>query len=183
MFPELRKNIIGILERAINILSKKTRDLNELKDLSNHTIHSASMYKDQDAILIATIIYSLFKVYSRDGKLDAKFNAEILETLEELYINLKQTNYSAYNRNIKHLTSVIKKIDKKYTMYVGEIFIKAKIVKGAMMFKHGLSLTYVAELLNISKWDLMSYVGKTKFTDIKESIKIQDRVKYLNKYM
>jgi len=183
MFPELRKNIIQILERAITILKSKSRDVNDLKELSNHTIHSASMFKDQDAILIATIIYSVYKVYSRDGNLDKIFHKQILESLEGLSSSLKETNYSLYNRNIKFITSLIKKIDKKYSMYVGEIFVKAKIVKGAMMFKHGLSLTYVAELLNISKWDLMSYVGKTKFTDVQETIKIVDRVKYLDSYM
>lgn len=182
MFAELKQNIVGILEKVIEIVTHKHENIAELKELSDHTIHSASIYNDQDAILIAVVVYSLYKIFSSD-ELPGKERADIANMLKQILTSLKVENYSNYNRSIKRLTSIVKRIDKKYSFHVGEIFVNAKVVKGAMMFKHGLSVGYVADLLNISKWDLMSYVGKTKFTNVNETIRINQRVKYLEEYL
>ena len=47
----IREDIIKILERVIDILAvKETKDIIELKELSNHTIHNASIFQDKDSI-------------------------------------------------------------------------------------------------------------------------------------
>jgi len=182
MFPELKKTIIEILEKAI-VYIKNEKDFSELKELSNHTIHSASEYKDEDAIITSIIIYSLYKVCSGKKGIKKQEQEKVIAHLKVLIASLKKDNYKEYNKTIKQLTALIKKLDKEYSLYVGELFVKAKLVKGAMMFKHGLSLSYVSSLLNINKWDLMSYVGKTKYTEIKEDIPLSERVKFVNEYL
>ena len=58
-----KKNIIEIFDNSIKAIKKG--DYLILKELSNKTIHSASIYQDQDCIAIAVVIYSLSKIFER----------------------------------------------------------------------------------------------------------------------
>ena len=47
-----------------------------------------------------------------------------------------------------------------------EVIEEAKIKKGYKLHEHGISLGRTAEILGISQWELMNYVGKTKISDV-----------------
>jgi predicted transcriptional regulator len=59
----------------------------------------------------------------------------------------------------------ISKYDGELKAYVEEVLGKARLKKGSKMIEQGLSVAKVAELLDVTQWDLMSYLGKTKIID------------------
>ena len=56
----------------------------------------------------------------------------------------------------------ISDFDKSFSHYVTHVLEFSKIQKGAKIYEHGISLASVAEMLGISKWDLMRKVGELK---------------------
>ena len=50
-------NILRILIETKSLLS--TGESNKIKELSNQTIHSATIYQDPDNVVVAVLVYSL----------------------------------------------------------------------------------------------------------------------------
>ena len=53
-----------------------------------------------------------------------------------------------------------------------------KIKKGTVMFEHGISMSQVADKMDISLWELMDYIGNTSSMD-KEKLKKARTIKRL----
>ena len=52
---------------------------------------------------------------------------------------------------------------------------------GAHSFEHGISLGQTAQLLGISQWELMKYIGHTKITEgVTEKVSVRTRLKYVD---
>ena len=81
---------------------------------------------------------------------------------------------------IRNILKHIGRIDDKLKLYIDDVLDKAKIVKGSTLYEHGVSIGRAAELLGISQWELMSYVGKTKIIDRykEEVIPTNTRINY-----
>ena len=58
-----KENVLRILEETKQAL--KNNDAFKLKELSNQTVHTASMSQDSDNITITVIVYSLSKIIER----------------------------------------------------------------------------------------------------------------------
>lgn len=74
---------------------------------------------------------------------------------------LNSNNDSMVILALKNLLAEIKKIDEKLNLYADEVLTKARLKKATAMHEHGVSLGKTAELLNVSRWDLANYSGKT----------------------
>lgn len=173
-----KKDILFILSDSIKILKvKDEKDIIELKELSNHTIHNASVFQDEDSVSIAILIYSLSKVIERKfGEID--FNS-VLSLLTSAAGSLVKDDIGEYRKAIKKLFSLISKIDSRLKLYIGEVIRQAQIKKGSQLYKHGISLARAAEILGISQWELMNYVGHTKITDAAaEAVDVKSRLNF-----
>jgi len=161
MEESVKKDILAIIDSAIEILSsKKERDLLELGELSNHIIHSASIFQDEDSISIALLVYSIYKVLSRGiGK--EKIYSGIKGIIKQARAALEQDQIETYRKKIKNVFDIILKIDKRVSIYLEELLDKAKLKKGSKIYEHGISAARVAEMLGISQWEMMGYVGRT----------------------
>jgi hypothetical protein len=146
----------------------KDEDTAAIKDLSNHTIHNASIFQDRFSISVATAVYSLAKILENErvkrhhpeewkGFID-----EVNKVIDELEACAADKKCVDLDEKIKALIKTIASFDEKFTEYVGFVMEKAKIKKGAEMYRHGISLSKVSEVLDVSMWELMDYVGKTK---------------------
>ncbi len=145
-------------------------DTLKLKDLSNQTIHSASIQQDTGSIALAVLIYSLSKILEKKSKINLKnwnlfvkkFNSFIdlaIKSLEEE----DQKRYEDYlERSRKLLTSL--SIDLKN--YIQDVFRKASINKASKIYEHGISLGKTAKLLGVSQWELSEYAAQTKVSGI-----------------
>ena len=64
MIDSVKKDILEVLKRSYKAL-KKQRVI-DLRDLSNHTIHNAGIFRDKDSVSVAIIIYSLAKILEKN---------------------------------------------------------------------------------------------------------------------
>ncbi len=179
MNETIKKDILSILSDIIDILRvKEEKDIGEIKELSNHTVHNASIFQDEDSISIAILIYSLSKVIERkQGELG--YN-NIVKLLKTAYGFLNKNNIDSYRKTIRKLFNFISTIDTKLKLYIEEVINQAQIKKGSKLYEHGISLARASEILGVSQWELMFYIGKTKITDIYETerISLKNRIEY-----
>ena len=152
---------------TIDILKvKEEKDIMDMKELSNHTIHNASIFQDEDSVSVAILIYSLSKIIERkQGELNY---TNINNLLKAAYNSLDNNDVEDYRRRIRRLFHFISTIDTKLKLYIEEVINQALIKKGSKLYEHGISLARAAEVLGISQWELIFYIGKTKIPDSHE---------------
>jgi len=171
MNPVVKKDILDVLSKVLKIIQEQ--DYGMLSELSNHVIHDASVFQDDDSISFAILVYALSKTVQRCIECGVPF-AKFQGLLQEAYDALKSDDEVAYHNRIKAVFVTIKSADEKLKLYVEEVINKAKVKKGTKMHEHGISIARTAEILGIGQWELMSYVGKTR---IGESLASDDVVK------
>ncbi len=173
MNEKIKKDIIAILDNSLKFLEVK--DASGIKEISNHTIHNASIFQDKDSITIAVIMYALSKIFERKGYI----NKNIINLLKKARSYIKNNEFEQYRNLIKKLLENISREDSKIKLYIQKVIEQAEIKKGSKLYEHGISMAQAASLLGISQWDLMNYVGKTKISDmLKETISIKKRLNY-----
>lgn len=173
MNPTIQKDIQNVLKKAVEFLTKNKPFA--LSEMSNHTIHNASIFQDEDSISIAILIYSLSKIIQRCQEQCMPFTKGIL-LLKKAHDSLNKNNYDEYRNSIKSLFQEIKRIDARLQLFVEEVLLKARIKKGTKLHEHGLSTARIAELLGISQWDLLDYIGKTTVEEY-DGMPVEERIK------
>ncbi len=179
----VKDRIIEISQDISNAIIKK--DNVKLKTLSNYTIHNASIFQDEYSIGIAVLAYSLSKIIERyrfkETKQLLNFHNNIINGLKTIRKDLINNNIEAYKNTLKSLFKIIEEFDHKLAIYVQRVIEKSKIKKGSVMFEHGISLARVADLVGISRWDLMNYIGKTRVFDIEKAPSVKQRLNFTRK--
>lgn len=182
MQKEVKKDILNILKKSIKLI--KENNTTKLKELSNHTIHDASIFQDNYSTQTAVLIYALAKIYERTRYKQFKtwplFNKTVKETIKKATISLEKDNLQDYEKSIQNLLSIINKLEHKLKNYIKEVIEKAKIHKASRIHEHGISVEKTASILGISEWELMDYIGSTGIPDMPHSVtkNVIDRIKY-----
>ena len=179
-----KNTIMSVLDRVIPYVKEK--DSVGLKDISDETIAYGSIFQDEDSISIAVVTYALSKIIERchfqEPKHWKNFHQHIVDYLKSASASLKKNNVKSYRNSIKNLFDIIENLDNKLALYIQEVVEKAKIKKGSLIYEHGISLSRVSELLGISNWELMNYVGNTQIIDSeKEILGSIDRLNFTRK--
>ncbi|MBS3104850.1 hypothetical protein J4234_01180 [Candidatus Woesearchaeota archaeon] len=178
MHDIIKKDILAVLSELVEILKvREDADIIQIKELSNHVIHNASVFQDEDSISVAILIYALSKIIERKQR-DLDYN-KILSMLNSSISNLKNNDDDMFRKSIKSIFSFIKVMDEKIKMYIHEVINQAQIKKGCKLCEHGISVARAAEVLGISQWDLMHYIGKTTLIDqFSEPVNVAKRLKF-----
>lgn len=163
MEKEVRVDIIKSIDEAILILEKK--DFVRLKEVSDHTIHNASIFQDEDSISVAVIIFAIFKIMERCKKDQASICSTIMQTFVKARDALADKNEKRYREIIKGLFQLITKEDERLRLFIEHVIDQAQIKKGSKLYEHGISIAQAAELLSISQYELMNYIGKTRMSE------------------
>jgi len=174
MIKREKEHMLKVLEDTKAAISDK--DFGTLKALSNQTIHSASIYQDKISINLAIAIYSLSKTLDRSkGNMPTK---KINSIIDKMIDAINKGKEKEFEKSLEGVLKLIEHLDKKFDVYVEDVLSQAKVRKGANIYRHGISLGQVADMLDISLWDLMSYLGNAKFDEESGSkIKAIDRLK------
>lgn len=175
MLPIVKKDVMSILGETI--ISLKNGQHHKLGELSNHVIHDASIYQDNDSITVAVMIYALSKVIQRCCEKKVDYSG-IIKTLEDSFDSLRRNNFTEYNKYIQEIMKYVEQTDDKMKVYIQEVFDKAKIKKASKLHEHGLSIGRTAEILGISQWDLLNYIGNTAIEPVTESTGIKARLAF-----
>ncbi len=182
MNDALKKEIISVLTQASIAIDKN--NVVKLRMLSNSTINSGSILQDEDVITIAVLMYSLSKVFERVDYKGYKswgiFYKNTIDDLKKAREELIKNNLNNYRKAIQALLKSVNKLDSKLKIYIKEVIDKAEVTRGSRFYEHGLSIGRIANMLGISRWDLMDYTGKTGIADVKESITgdVKERIKF-----
>ena len=164
MQEKISADIISLLSRLVGILKdKENSDVFEIKELSNHVIHNASIFQDEDSISVAILVYSLSKIIERKGKkIDYGI---IIRKISACIESLKVNDDMDFRKSLQDMFNFIRKIDEKLNLYIHEIINHARIKKGCKLCEHGISIARSSEVLGLSQWELMQYLGKTTISD------------------
>jgi len=159
---EEKEHIIKVLKETI--LALGNNDSSKLQQLSNKTIHSASINQHTDSITIAIIIYTLSKIVSRKPNLKINnWNLFIKKLNASLYLAIKYLEENDTKRFNEYIEETRKKIDNlsiNLKPYIKEVLRKASINKASKLYEHGLSRSQTAKLLGITEWELSEYIGQ-----------------------
>ncbi len=180
-FVQEKNNVLYILSTARKAIKKKNIIL--LKELSDHTIHSASIYQDTDSITVAVLIYALSKIFERSKYTTYAdwplFSKTCIENLAKAEHDLKKDRIEEFRKDLLSIRRAVNKLSGHLKAYIEEVFRKAMIKKASRLYEHGISLKQTADLLGISAWELAEYAGKTGIGDVNLSITadIKTRIK------
>lgn len=173
----VKKDIIKVLSDLAEILKvKEEKDIREIRELSNHTIHNASIFQDEDSVSIAVLIYSLSKIIERQqGELSY---SRILEMLQSCIASLKSNEENNFRKSVKKTFELIKTMDSRLKMYINEVINHAQLKKGCKLCAHGISVARASEVLGVSQWELLHYLGNTTIHDqFAEPVSVPGRLK------
>ena len=177
MHEIIKKDILSVLSDLVKILkSREESDVVMVKALSNHTIHNASVFQDEDSVSVAILTYSLSKIIERRQKeLDY---GSVIGMIGECISNLNSNEDELFRKSIKNIFNFIRTIDEKLRLYISEVITQARIKKGCKLCEHVVSIARASEVLGISQWELMHYLGKTTLIDnFSEPINVSKRLK------
>ena len=174
-------NVLRILRSARKLVEEDRA--NELKSLSNQTVHAAAISQDADNIVVAVLVYSLGKVMERDHYREmegwSEFYEAVIKNLDEATKKLGADDIVGARKNLGAIRNSLNKIEGDLGRYVKDVFRKAEINKAFKLYEHGLSSEATAELLGVSLWDMASYIGQSSIGDSKVAISmpVAQRVK------
>jgi hypothetical protein len=173
MNETIKKDIIDIIAQAVEII--KEGNPYDLKELSNHTIHNASIFQDEFSVAIAVIIYSLSKIISANSESKGKFAGLLVKARK----SMEQDDITGYKAATGSIMDLISKLDSRFGGYVDDVISQAQIRKASKIYDHGISLGQTSSILGISQWELMQYLGAARGTDSPyEKSDVIEKLKY-----
>ncbi|MBD3313263.1 hypothetical protein GF345_02375 [Candidatus Woesearchaeota archaeon] len=171
----VKKDILTVLQETIILI--KDEEYAEIKELSNHTIHNASIFQDPDSVSIAVIVYAISKIMERTVDKRRIIGKKFSAILQDAITLLEKDMISEFRKAVKNLLKTISEHDERLHFFIEEVVKQARIKKGSKLFEHGISSAQAAQILGISQWELMDYLGKTTLGD-EVPIDIKERLSF-----
>ncbi|MBD3312033.1 hypothetical protein GF352_01080 [archaeon] len=187
MRSSVKKDIINILEGVNKAFT--SYDPDEIMELSNHIIHSASIYQEEHTTKTAIVVYSIGKIMAR-GKIKRypqeawnEFETTVRDELVKAVKSLKKDGVKDFTNSLLRLQQAVMKLDKSFMSYADYVVDKAKIKKGAKVHEHGISIKRIADLFGVSEWELRSYAGATRMLEReKEKSNVKKRLERVRRF-
>jgi len=173
-----KENVLRIFEETKDAIKKE--DVVKLRELSNQTIHTASLSQDSDSVAVAIIVYSLSKIIERKYSGAGGFYKTIISAIDNSIIALKKNDEKKFKENLELVRKAINKLSGNLKKYVQDVFRKASINKASKIYEHGISMEKTAKLLGITMFELASYAGqKEEISEVPESktLDVRSRIK------
>jgi ribosomal protein S15P/S13E len=175
------KHILKVLQQTKEAVKKQ--DSIKLKELSNQTIHSASIHQDAESIMVAVVIYSLSKIlerthYQRYGSWQ-RFFKSFMRHIDHTISALNENNQGKFRKELKKIRKEINNLTGHFKKHIQDVFKKASINKASKIYEHGISMEKTAKLLGITLWELAEYTGQTSISDVNlnATLPIKERIK------
>jgi len=160
-----KEDILMVLEDVRDALDN--RDSKGLVDASNRITHTLSIHGEPRAVYVSIVAYALGKLVEKEYLKEAykqdwdEFLEGMERNLEAAIELLEHDNIKGFDGALRAMIKLISEFDASFSSYAKEVLDFSRIQKGAKVYEHGLSLSSVAQLLGVSKWELMPKVGET----------------------
>lgn len=165
------ENVLRIIKETLE--SVKNKNYSEIKSLSNQTINTASFTQDPDNIMVAVVVYSLYKIFEREDYQKYPgwkvFYDTTIQSLNHSIKDIEIGDFYHFRKDFERIRNVIKKVSGKFKKYIEEVFRNARISKASRIYEHGISMEQTAKLLGITLFELAEYAGQTGIPDVLES--------------
>ena len=186
MKDSIRKEIIVSLKESIAAIKKN--DLASLINQSNQILSNTPIYQDKSSISLAVIIYAISKILSKKEYENYKhwpiFKSNLMKSLRSSQEFLERGDISSYYNRIKFIMEDLNAIEKDMGVFIEHVINSSKIKRASKIHLQGLSAGRTAEMLGISEWELLDYIGHSKeFTETPLNISksVLDRLAYAKK--
>ena len=178
MHDIIKNDILAVLSELIDVLkAKENADIMKIKELSNHVIHNASVFQDEDSISVAILTYALSKIIERKQR-DMGY-VKIIGMLNSCISSLKDNEDEPFRKSVRNIFNFIRAMDSRLRLYINEVINQAQIKKGCKLCEHGISVARASQVLGISRWELMHYLGKTtSIEQFSEPVNVSQRLKF-----
>ncbi|UZE93597.1 MAG: hypothetical protein IB618_02360 [Candidatus Pacearchaeota archaeon] len=180
-----KKNVLMILHNTRKAL--KTKDTLLLREMSNRTIHCASIHKDPTSVVIAVTVYALSKIIARRDYAEHKdwpsFFSRISKDVNKAIEHLEENKIKEFHEDMKNIRQAVSELSGRLKYYIKDVFRIAQINKASRLYEHGISRSETSSLLDITQWELAEYIGKTGIPDVTLSLTmpIKERIKFTSK--
>ncbi len=173
-----KENILRILEETKQAIKKG--NVMKLKELSNQTIHTASITQDPDNIAIAVIVYSLSKIIEKGYYRPLKWEKEIFLDIDNSLKSIKKEDEFKLKKSLNAFRKSLEGSSRGLKEYILDVFRKASINKASKIYEHGISMEKTASLLGITMFDLASYSGQTGVSNVPlgKTLDTKTRIKF-----
>ena len=180
---EEKEHVVSLLKEVKEAFRKN--NVSKIKDISNETIHAASVSQDELSIAVAVIIYSLSKIIDRPNYRDypgwAKFIKKFMHNLDKAQQSLERNNEVMFRKHLNAIETQINALTGIFKIHIKEVFAKARINKASRIYEHGVSMEKTARLLGISLFELAEYAGGTAIPDVNlsKTLSVEKRIQYV----
>ena len=176
-----KENVLRILQEGKAAI--RNNDSIKLKELSNQTIHTASIAQDADNIAVAVAVYSLSKIIERKEYQSFVGWKDFYKTINLAIDNsinaIKKNDDKKLKDSLMLIQKSVSKLSGRLKEYIQDVFRKAEINKASKIYEHGISMEKTASLLGITMFELANYVGQRLDANISlsKTIDIKTRIK------
>jgi hypothetical protein len=177
-----KENVLRILQETKDAI--KNNDSVRLKELSNQTIHTASIEQDPDNIAVAVAVYSLSKIVEREKYREyagwKDFYNLIVSSIDSSIVSIKKNDDKKTRENLASISKAVSKLSGELKIYIQDVFRKAQINKASKIYEHGISMEQTANLLGITLFELAGYAGqKPEITEapLTNTLDLKSRIK------
>lgn len=179
-------NIVRVLKKARKHLREGEYD--SLGRLSDETIDSATVHQDALNVIVAVLVYSMYKVFQRENYRRMKgwdrFYALVIEKVDLMVKSGQKGDREGMLQVAGEIRHSLNFLYGDLGDYIKDVFRKAEINKAFRLYEHGISGARTANLLGVSLWDLSSYIGQAKVNEAnsEDSIHFSKRYKKLERF-
>src|SRR3989338_10004990 len=102
MIDQIKRDILFVLNELLDILkAREDKDVYQIKELSNHIIHNASVFQDEYSVSIAVLVYALSKIMERN---DTQLNyARLSSMISSCIASLKNSDDERFRKSVKDI--------------------------------------------------------------------------------
>src|SRR3989338_7695044 len=124
MNEAIKKEILFDISQAIQILQEReTKDVEQLKTLSDHAIEDIAVHKDLELVTITVLLYSIYKVVPCMQKDNYQ---KLVAGLSLLKNALGRGDLGGYNRTIKSLYTLVRQCNAKVQEHLQDVMQAAR---------------------------------------------------------
>lgn len=170
MNQEIKSNILFVLRSLKDMLSSNKLIIADLKKLSNRLMNDITLFHDKDCISLSVLVYALYKIFSKNSDFDrANLKRYISSAISSI------DNDAEFRANMRALFDHLKKFDTNLDSTIIQTIKHAQVKRGLKMYEDGLTIGQAAEIMGVSKWEIMEYLGPTNIVDKDPTLRVDSR--------
>ena len=151
-------------EKTIDAIIQELERENPIstKRISNEIVDYCVTKNDTAKIYIPVIVYIVYKSLTQNHIVNSKIWKRNKGKLLLFFENLKRSEDTDFKKQLNNFVFLFEKDDKDFFYYVKNISRKGRVKVGARLYSMGFSIKRVSDLLEVSNFDLQSYLSDTQ---------------------